>query len=64
MGVRTCILIKLPNKSCEIEDFVETRLCKPCVILRSSVQRIKYLVRVYLYGLMQEILPVHKEDKI
>ena len=25
------------HSSCEIEDFVETHLCKPCVIFRSRV---------------------------
>ena len=28
--------------SCEIEDFVESRLCKPCVMLRSRVLRCAY----------------------
>ena len=27
------------HSSCEIEDFVETHLCKLCVILRSRVSR-------------------------
>ena len=33
------IKIKL-HSSCEIEDFIETRLCKLCVILRSRVIRV------------------------
>ena len=31
---------KYTPASCEIEDFVETRLCKVCVILRSRVLRV------------------------
>ena len=31
------IKIKVHSSCCEIEDFVETHLCKPCVILRSRV---------------------------
>ena len=34
-------LIKI-HSSCEIEDFVETYLCKLCVILRSRVLRVVY----------------------
>ena len=35
----TCTKIKIQS-SCEIEDFVETHLCKLCVILRSRVLRV------------------------
>ena len=38
--VRRIIKIKM-HSSCEIEDFVETRLCKLCVILRSRVLRVE-----------------------
>ena len=31
------IKIKIHSSSCEIEDFVETHLCKLSVMLRSSV---------------------------
>ena len=30
------------HSRCEIEDFVETHLCKRCVILRSRVVRVVY----------------------
>ena len=30
------------HSSCETEDFVETHLCKLCVILRSRVLRVVY----------------------
>ena len=36
---RIIIKIKI-HSSCEIEDFVETHLCKLCVILRSRVLRV------------------------
>ena len=35
-GARDIINMKIQS-SCEIESFVETRLCKLCVILRSRV---------------------------
>ena len=36
-----CIIIKMEiYSSCEIEGFVETRLCKLCVIIRSRVLRV------------------------
>ena len=31
---------KKNKNTCEIEDFVETHLCKLCVILRSRVSRV------------------------
>ena len=34
------IKFKVHSTSCEIEDFVETHLCKLCVILRSRVLRV------------------------
>ena len=33
------------HSSCEIEYFVETHLCKLCVILRSRVLRVVYIGR-------------------
>ena len=48
------------HSSCEIEDFVETHLCKLCVILRSRALR----ARKYIYdhsffrGFGQEFFPV------
>ena len=35
-----CIIKIKIHSSCEIEDFVETHLCKLCVILRSRVLRV------------------------
>ena len=32
---RTCIVVTILSFSCEIEDFVETHLCKLCVVFRS-----------------------------
>ena len=39
------------HSSCEIEDFVETHLCKLCVILRSRVLRV-----VCIYDMMRGII--------
>ena len=36
----TTIKIKKKHSSCEIKYFVETHLCKLCVILRSRVSRV------------------------
>ena len=36
----TYIIKNETHSSCEIEDFVETHLCKLCVILRSLVLRV------------------------
>ena len=33
------------HSSCEIEDFVETHICKLCVILRSRVLRVVFLIK-------------------
>lgn len=44
--------------SCEVDDFVETRLCKLCAIFRPRV-----LVLGVLYDLMQELYPSMKEKK-
>ena len=38
--------MKIRSTSCEIEDFVETHLCKLCVILRSRALRV---VCIYIY---------------
>ena len=34
---------KIKNVSCDIENFVETHLCKLCVTLRSRVLRVFYV---------------------
>ena len=34
------------HSSCEVEDFVETHLCKLCVILRSRVLRVVCPVKI------------------
>ena len=41
-GVGFVVLTKLKKSSCEMEHFVETHLCKLCVILRSRVLRVSY----------------------
>ena len=46
-NIVTIIIIKI-HSSCEIEDFVETHLCKLCVILRSRVLRVVCCVVVVL----------------
>ena len=43
--VLACVLLykmKIHSSRCEIEDFVETHLCKLCVILRSRALRVVY----------------------
>ena len=43
------IKIKI-HSSCDIEDFVETHICKLCVILRSRVSRVVCpLLHIYMY---------------
>ena len=39
--------IKIHSSSCEIEHFVETHLCKLCVILRSRVLRLVASSTIY-----------------
>ena len=48
------LVYNIKNSSGEIEDLVETHLCKLCVILRSRELRV-------LYCLMQEIQSVYEE---
>ena len=50
------MFIKLRNHSRDIEDFVETRVCKLCVVLRSCVL---LWVRV-LYGLKHMCVCMYK----
>ena len=38
--IQIILLFEKKHSSCEIEDFVETHLCKLCVILRSRVLRV------------------------
>ena len=46
--VQYIITLKM-HSSCEIEDFVETHLCKLCVVLRSRVLRVVHTcVAVFL----------------
>ena len=42
--------MKIHSSSCEIEDFVETHLCKMCVILRSRALRIYILLLLTRYA--------------
>ena len=43
------------HSSCEIEDFVETHLCKLCVILRSYIYKYIYTVA----ATMTQVHPAH-----
>ena len=46
--VTMLVIIKIKiHSSCEIEYFVETRLCKLCVILRSRVLRVACHISIY-----------------
>ena len=40
-----CIIKTKIHSSCEIEDFVETRLCKLWVILQTRVLRVVFLIK-------------------
>ena len=58
MAIALSTFMKFEINSCEIEDFVETNLCKLCVVLRSRVPGV-------LCGLMQGIQSEYdEEDKI
>ena len=51
------------HSSCEIEDFVETHLCKLCVILRSRVLEDRYIYFEVLHFLprLSDFVPLKNE---